>query len=267
MSLPSDLDAALTIAAGARTLLVASDFDGVLAAFDSDPMNVRPTSGTIDSLRALAAIDGVRVALVSGRDLATLRLLSGVNDDEPIVLIGSHGAETSSEQPAQAIEGAGVSPDDESVLAAVRAEVTTLVETRHPGATVEVKSRAVVVHVRGLDPDRAAAALHAARAVADAHPEVRVLAGKSVLELTVSHADKGTAVAALGEAVEANLRVYLGDDVTDEDAFRTLDRDDDVTVKVGSGETAARYRLDDEPAVAELLIRLSALCSAARSAN
>jgi trehalose-phosphatase len=80
----------------------------------------------------------------------------------------------------------------------------------------------------------------------------------------VSHADKGSAVTALGRHVGAVARVYLGDDVTDEDAFMRMTRPDDLTVKVGAGSTAARYRVDDEDAAAELLRRLLRLCSAAR---
>ena len=74
-----------------------------------------------------------------------------------------------------------------------------------------------------------------------------MLKGKSVLELSVSHADKGSAVTALGRHVGAVARVYFGDDVTDEDAFMRMRRPEDVTVKVGTGSTAARYRVDDEP--------------------
>jgi len=90
-----------------------------------------------------------------------------------------------------------------------------------------------------------------------------VLKGKSVLELSVSHADKGSAVTALGRSVDAVARIYFGDDVTDEDAFMRMRRPQDVTIKVGTGSTAARYRLDDEAAVARTLIKLWQFCSAA----
>ena len=79
----------------------------------------------------------------------------------------------------------------------------------------------------------------------------------------VSHADKGSAVTALGRSVDAVARIYFGDDVTDEDAFMRMRRPQDVTIKVGTGSTAARYRLDDEAAVARTLIKLWQFCSAA----
>jgi trehalose-phosphatase len=258
---------ALERAAAAPTLLVATDFDGVLAPFDTDPMRAAPGPGTVDTLRALAALEGVHVAVVSGRDLETLRSLTGITEDEPIVLIGSHGAESSSPAVREAMEAASVTPDDEVTLAELRSDIETLVKEHHPEAGIEYKSAAVVVHVRGLPRESAEAAIAAARRVALDHTGVKVLKGKSVLELSVSHADKGSAVTALGRHVGAVARVYLGDDVTDEDAFMRMRRPEDVTVKVGTGSTAARYRVDDESDVAGLLTRLQQLCSAAHAAG
>lgn len=257
------LGEALARAAAASSLLVATDYDGVLAPLVTDPMKATPLPGTVDTLRALAAFAGVHVAVVSGRDLETLRTLTGITEDEPIALIGSHGAESSSEAVRRAMEAAAVTPDDEVTLAELRSDIEALVKEHHPLAHVEHKSAAVVVHVRGLPRETGDAAIADARRVALDHPGVKVLKGKSVLELSVSHADKGSAVTALGRHVDATARVYLGDDVTDEDAFTRMRRADDVTVKVGTGSTAARYRVDDEAAVAELLAQLQQDCAAA----
>ena len=59
----STLDEALARAAAAESLLVATDFDGVLAPFDVDPMAVRPAAGGMESLRALAALPATTVAI------------------------------------------------------------------------------------------------------------------------------------------------------------------------------------------------------------
>jgi trehalose 6-phosphate phosphatase len=254
-------------AAAASALLVATDFDGVLAPFESDPMDVAPVPGTVDTLRALAGLPHVHVAVVSGRDLETLRLLTGIDASEDIVLIASHGAESSSAAVREAMEAAAVTPDDEVTLAELRSAIEALVKESHPRAGIEYKSAAVVVHVRGLPREVGEAAIADARRVALDHPGVKVLKGKSVLELSVSHADKGSAVTALGRHVGATARVYLGDDVTDEDAFMRMTRPEDVTVKVGTGSTAAHYRVADEAAVAELLRQLQQLASAAHVAS
>jgi trehalose 6-phosphate phosphatase len=85
---------------------------------------------------------------------------------------------------------------------------------------------------------------------------VHVLHGKRVVEVSVVRADKGTALLALRDEVGADVVAYFGDDVTDEDAFRALGPED-VTVKVGRGETAARFRVDSpEDAAAALRLVL-----------
>ncbi len=89
-----------------------------------------------------------------------------------------------------------------------------------------------------------------------------MITGKDLLEFSFSHADKGTAVTALGLERRASARIYLGDDVTDEDVFTRLTLPTDVTIKVGAGPTAARYRLPDEAAVAQALLRLVRATSA-----
>lgn len=258
MRLPAPLDPALEAGASASSLLVATDFDGVLAPFDEDPMAVRPLPGGIEVLRSLVELPGVHVAVVSGRDLETLRLLTGIAEVEPIVLIGSHGAESSSPAVRSAMEQAAVTPEDAATLAALTADIEQLVARRHPHARIEHKAAAVVVHTRGLERGPADAVIAEARAVALTHPGVRVLKGKSVLELSVSHADKGSAVLALGRDCAASVRVYFGDDVTDEDVFTRLTGPNDVTVKVGPGSTAARHRVDHGTDVLAALERLLA---------
>jgi trehalose 6-phosphate phosphatase len=262
----STLDAALRRAAAAESLLVATDFDGVLAPFDVDPMAVRPAPGGMESLRALAALPATTVAIVSGRDLEALAVLTSVTEGEPIVLVGSHGAESTSPAVRSAMEAAAVTMEDERRLAALDADISRLVAERHPLAAVEHKTAAVVVHTRGLPRDVAAAALADAREVALAHPGVRILKGKSVLELSVSPADKGSAVTALGRDRGVTARVYVGDDVTDEDVFARMTRPEDVTVKVGPGSTAARHRVDDIPAVVAALEQLLAIRRTTRPA-
>ena len=263
MSVTAPPNDVLETAAAASPLLLATDFDGVLAPFDPDPLRAVPLPGTIDTLRSLASLPGLHVAVVSGRDLKTLRSLTAIAPDEPIVLIGSHGAESSDEGVQAAMEAAAVTPDDEATLATLRGDVEQLVKEHHPQAGIEYKTAAVVVHTRGLPKDVADAAIADARRVALDHDGVKVLKGKSVLELSVSHADKGSAVTAYGRQVGAAARIYLGDDVTDEDVFTRMRRAEDITIKVGGGSTAARYRLDDEPTVARFLKTLWELCSAA----
>ena len=240
--LPADLAETLTAVAGRRPLLVASDYDGVLAPLVGDPSAAVPLPGVAAALQRLATHHDVVVALVSGRGVADLRAVSGF--EGPYRWIGSHGAEYGGPLTA---ELAG----RRDVLAERLAPLVAAV----PGARLEVKPASVAVHVRQVT-DRAAAAglLEQADAVAD--PFLTKKPGKEVLELAVTDADKGSALLRLRDDLGAAATVYLGDDRTDEDAFRVLSPGD-LTVKVGEGETAARYRVPDPAAVVVLLETLA----------
>jgi trehalose 6-phosphate phosphatase len=251
-----ELRAALEQAAKAPTLLVASDFDGALAEFTVDPDDSAPAPGAMEALRGLAALPDTYVAVASGRDVRTLRDLTGVGSAESITLIGSHGAEAT--RPGVASEGR-LDDDQRALLDELTAQVAELID-RHPGARLERKRAAVALHTRGLPKADAEAALREAVALGESRQDVRMLKGKSVVELSVSHADKGTAISALGREVGSDAIFYSGDDVTDEDAFKALDRDKgDVPVKVGGGETHAAFRVGNVTDVVETLHRLREL--------
>ena len=128
----------------------------------------------------------------------------------------------------------------------------TVVIDSHPGVRLELKPKATVLHTRGQERAVADAAVRSALEVAQRHTGVTVLQGKDVVEMSVVTADKGTALMALKAEVRAEAVLYFGDDVTDEDAFEVMG-DDDVSVKVGPGESAARYRLGTPDDVAEAL--------------
>ncbi len=245
-ALPADLDAALAQVAGRRPLLVASDYDGVLARLRDDPSDAVPEPGVAEALARLAAVDGVTVALVSGRGVEDLRATSGL--DGPYRWVGSHGAE---------FDGplVGELATRRDALAARLGPVVS----RVPGARLEVKPASVAVHVRPVaDRAMAAALLDEARTLTDS--SLTLKPGKDVLELAVTDADKGSALLRLAGDLGSAAVVYLGDDVTDEDAFRALG-DADLTVKVGPGETSARHRVTDPAGVVAVLERLAALLS------
>jgi trehalose 6-phosphate phosphatase len=225
-------------------LLVASDYDGVLAPLRDHPDDAVPGPGVAEALARLAAVDGVTVALVSGRGVADLRTTSGLSG--PYRWVGSHGAEF--DGPLR-----GELADRRDRLADRLAPVVATTE----GAWLEVKPASVAVHVRKVQDRLAAAALlEQARALADS--SLTMKPGKDVLELAVTDADKGSALLRLAGELGAAATVYLGDDVTDEDGFRALGPDD-VTVKIGEGATEARYRVPDPAGALTTLERLADL--------
>ena len=242
------LTSALAEFAEAPRILVATDFDGVLAPLVLDPMASRALPGTIEALEALAAMPGTHAAVVSGRDLDTLTTLTGLAGS-PVTRIGSHGAQTSTGTPTP------LDSQQRAALHAVSADLEALLP-EHPGATLEHKPAAVVLHTRRMaDRASAEAAEVAALGVTTRHTDLHVLHGKHVVEVSVVRADKGSALVALRDAVAATSVAYFGDDVTDEHAFERLG-DDDVAVKVGEGETAARFRVESPDDVAAALALL-----------
>ncbi|MFX4286873.1 trehalose-phosphatase [Janibacter sp. G349] len=248
MPLPQELTTALAAVAAAPRLLVATDFDGVLAPFVVDPMDSRAQPGTLEALTALAAAPATWSAVVSGRDLATLDELTGLAGST-VTRIGSHGAQSS--------RGGDLPEGTAAAIAALRGAVEAAVAASEPRIRLEHKPAAVVLHTRGLPDD----VLPTAAAIADeaaAAPGVTHLAGKGVHELSVLRADKGTALRELASALGVDATVYLGDDVTDEHAFAVLG-EGDLGIKVGAGETAASARVDDATAVPEILATLASL--------
>lgn len=252
-----DLRAALTLVARVPRLLVASDYDGVLAPIVTDPAQAVPLPGGIAALTDLAGLPDTAVALVSGRARADLAALSGA--PPTLTLVGSHGAE---------FEHGFTVPLTEEQLTLherLRAALEELVDGR-AGVWLETKPASVVVHTRTAPRDVAAEVMEAVRRGPATWSGVHPTTGKEVIELSVSSADKGTAIDTLRAQVSADAVVYLGDDVTDENAFARL-REGDVGVKVGPGDTLARYRLSDPPAVVGALTTLYELRRAADSAS
>ncbi len=225
----------------ARPLLFL-DYDGTLAPIVDDPAAAVPHPAVPD---LLAELDQAHeVVVVTGRDLAALGRLLGAR----LRAVGLHGAE---EGWADGTVEHRATEAWADALARLRAAVPDA-----EGVVVEDKGAAFAVHYRAApDADVAREALEAwAQAVPDGLVPIW---GKAVVELRADDVSKGTAVARIAAAHPDRTPVYLGDDVTDEDAFRALQalRTPSVTVKVGEGETVAGHRLPDVEAVVAYLRR------------
>jgi trehalose 6-phosphate synthase/phosphatase len=254
--LPAEVASALdALIAVDGPVLIASDFDGVLAPLVDDPA----TSRTLPrSARALGRIarrptEQARLALVSGRDLETLARLSGAPSGT--LLVGSHGAERG-EVTAGGLEVHDL-PLTGGQTTLLQRIVDGLEETagRHTGVWVETKPTAAVLHTRLSTHDGAMQATEAARVLAE-RLGVGTLEGKDVVEIQVVESSKGKAVDSMRSEVDARAVLYLGDDVTDEHAFAVLGPSD-VSIKVGPGNTLASYRVADPTAVSLVLEHLA----------
>ncbi len=246
MTLEPALDSALRTLATTEHLLVALDFDGTLAPLVERAEDARALPASAAALRALTRLPGTTTALISGRALESLR---AVADPPPeTMLIGSHGAE--------AWTGPGAAPlsltDEQRELLAGAVSEVERVAAAHTGTRVEFKPAGVVLHTRTADNAVAAAAVDAARTALATLHGLSISDGKRVLEVSVLRADKGQGLALLRQESGATAVLFAGDDVTDEDAHRTLGPDD-LGVRIGSGDTAASFTVEDPAAFSEVL--------------
>lgn len=241
--LPLELRRALSTVARVPRLLVASDYDGTLAPIVSDPAKAYPHGESVRALRALAGLSGTTAAVISGRALRDLAALSRLPVE--VQLIGSHGSE---------FDVGFVHAIDSDARQLLREVVTALnkIAADHPGVTVETKPASVALHVRNAAPEIGRRALGQARQGPACWVGVQVTEGKAVIELAVVPTDKGSALSTVRHQESASAAVFFGDDVTDEKAFRALSGPD-IGIKVGEGESLAKYRVDSTEAVSHAL--------------
>ena len=250
--------------ARAPELLVALDFDGTLAEFSTEPMDVRMVPGARESIDRLAGYPGTTVMLLSGRNLGMLQPvadISAVADPGPddIRLVGSHGAE-----PAEPSLGTSdeLSQAQRTLLGAL-GELAESFALRDPGLSVEYKPFAVGLHIRGAADRRTAEQAYTDFAAAAGELDgATVTEGKDIVEVAVSAATKGGYLRTYVEHHRPDAVLFIGDDVTDETAQAVLNQGGDashhparpdVGVRVGDGETLAQRHLADPTAVAAFL--------------
>lgn len=227
------------------------DVDGTLVGFAEDPDEVRvptPLRTTLVSLHAL--LDGA-LALVSGRRLYDLDRLFG----PPLVAAaGLHGL-----QRRRGDGSEDSSQPDVAQVDAMHREVAALA-VRLPHLRVEDKGTCMALHFREA-PAIAAAVADAANRIVDGLSGYDVQPGNRVVEIKPAGMDKGRAVAAfLAEPPFAGrVPVYVGDDLTDEHAFTTVNARGGISIRVGDrAPTRARCTLSDPAAVDAWLQRVLA---------
>jgi trehalose-phosphatase len=250
--------AAITVRRAGQRLLLCCDFDGTLVEFQSDPAAVWLPGERRGILIRLLEHRDVSLAIISGRRLGDVRERTGLPDGTWFA--GLHGLE---------IEGGGehfVHPQVAEARALVQGLSKALAPriTGQPGAFIEDKDLSVAVHFRESPPAvqaEVASAFEQMTRPAVETGRLRVMRGASVLELLPNIPwNKGDAVRWIHERVRrqqgAVLPVYLGDDVTDQDAFRELEGHG-LRVAASDRVTGGDFSVDGPAGIAALLSALA----------
>jgi trehalose 6-phosphate synthase/phosphatase len=240
------LPAAAVLAAvrAAPRLVLLLDYDGTLVKIAARPELATPDPELLQLLAALAARPATAVHLISGRPAAQLE---GWFAGLPVGLHAEHGLYS---RRGDDWHARATVPED--LRARVR-ETLEQVAASTPGSRVEVKAGGLAWHYREAEPEHGSyrareLRLHL-RELLTGTP-LEVLPGDKVVEVRPRGMHKGLVVQTA--AAPGDLVLAIGDDRTDEDLFLALPPGA-ISVRVGRGPTAARYRAPDVAAVRALL--------------
>lgn len=256
--LPVAADVATRLAG--TPLLLMLDVDGTLAPIAPRPDDAAVPPDTKRVVEALAAHPDVDVAFVSGRAAADVARVAGVPG---AWVVGNHGFEIVRPD-GRPFEDRALG-DGRGAIAAALDELAPAVASMS-GVLIEDKQWTASVHFR-LAAASVAPALRAAVDGAATRHGLRVMEGKKVFEIRPNEeVNKGTVALRLVRELThhgTGAVVYVGDDATDEDAFRSLRESvqRSVTARVTNDDgarTAAEFSLEDTSAVMRFLWWLAA---------
>lgn len=228
------------------------DIDGTLASIEASPSAVRVDGVMQYLIDALHEKTSGAVALVSGRSLSDIDKLF---PNFKLAAAGQHGAErrhANGDVARRPMPGAG--------LLAMRDALREM-ERRHAGLMLEDKGLSLSMHYRQV-PRLGGFVQREIRALFQQMGEgFHIQLGKCVVEIVPVGHSKGSVVTEfLAESpFRGRIPAFLGDDVTDENAFAVVNALGGVSIKVGAGPTQAPYRLEDVHAVRDWLASLSLL--------
>lgn len=225
------------------------DVDGTLLHIRPHPDDVVADADLVALLTEVhRRLDGA-FALVSGRPIAELdRIFAPAT----FTAVGAHGAEFRSAGGRQRREATATLPD------AALQQIGAFADAE-PGLLAEFKTFGAALHFRRAShlEDRCREMMQKLAQTLGA--DFRLIEGKMVLELTPRSHDKGVAIRKMleDEPFTGRVPVFVGDDVTDEDGFREVNRLSGVSVRVGQSEsTEARFVIDDVDTVHRWLLEI-----------
>jgi len=234
----------------AGTRLILLDYDGTLSPFTKIPSHAVPGANVIELLAKLCADEKNQVVIISGRDSETLdRWLGGL----PVTLVAEHGGLIKHRE--------GEWESQATISSAWKEEIRPLLQsyvTRCAGSILEEKKNTLSWHYRNTHPGlgftRSRELLNNLLQLT-ANTPIQVIDGNKVLEVRQSGVDKGVTALKMVHHFHPDFALCIGDDTTDEDMFKALERKA-FTIKIGNGTTAALFNILTQPEVIPFLQQL-----------
>lgn len=244
-------------AIGAQPPMIFLDFDGTLTPIVADPDQAWLSDTMRRSLQRLAA--QCTLAVISGRGLQDVKARVGLQN---IAYAGSHGFEISAPGMAPMQKAMEFLPLLDRLDAELRLRTAPIA-----GVLIERKRFSIAVHYRNTPAADVPSVRKRVTQLLQEFPQFRQIAGKKIFDLQPNiDWNKGYAVTWLIQALAPahpahhshSTPLYIGDDVTDEDAFRALgDHGITISIQARPQPTAAHYRLNDPSEVQQFLDLLS----------
>jgi trehalose 6-phosphate synthase/phosphatase len=225
--------------------LILLDYDGTLVPISRNPNTAIPTQELIYTLHKLGAIENTNVVIISGRKKDWLEKWF---KHLPITLVAEHGCLIKYPKENWEIKCC--------LNQEIREKVKNIMEPymdKLPQAFVEEKDFTLAFHYRNADQEMAY--LRVAELVEElssliANTELNILMGNKVIELRPANVNKGTIASSLCRNYD--FIMAMGDDVTDEDMFKSLPQKS-ITIKIGTGPSFARYYMPSQENALEIL--------------
>jgi trehalose 6-phosphate phosphatase len=237
--------------ASVERVLLCLDFDGTLAPHVDDPDEATLTDNSRRMLETLCRQSALDIAIVSGRALADLKDRVGI---DAFTYAGNHGLESDVWTESEGSTAHPRAKQYRSNIDQICAEFET--QLTIPGCRIENKGVTATVHYRNADIEPDEIEERVASVVEQIDGEsLQLVPGTEIVEIRPAiEWNKGHAVQQFEKRYQVEyLTIYIGDDTTDEDAFRAIEPDG-ISIYVGTdGETDASYYVPNVDGVTEFL--------------
>lgn len=232
--------------------LVLLDYDGTLVKLTATPDKAKLTREITDIIRRLICLPGMEIFIITGRRHEDIDKFL---DHIPINIIAEHGAiiKKNGQWKNQEL----ISDSWKKSVLPVMNQITEVC----PGSFIEEKIYSLAWHYRNTESDAGYASSRELIRLMNnliGTYSLKILDGNKVVEILSDSIGKGRAVKKLDERNIYDFVLSIGDDATDEEMFEYFQNSSNAyTIKVGEGETFAKFKLNDISEVISLLKKMS----------